>query len=139
MPINALIVEPVWQRANITRSVRVNFNMKIVTDTITIDEIKKMAADMFGDMVKAVVDVERGIVAVDAELHSDLEALLLDDGSKQKNLWGINIYPELVQDEFVEFDSLINIRPSQGNRSRGVADKALCSKIIGIVTKKVKR
>jgi len=113
--------------------------MKIVSDTITIDEIKKMAAKMFGDMVKAVVDIEREMVAVDAELHSDLEALLLDNGSKQKNLWGINIYPEQSQDEFVEFDSMINLRPSQGNRSRGVEDEALRLKIIGIVTKKVKR
>ena len=113
--------------------------MKIVTETIAIDEIKKMAASMFGDMVKAVVDVEREIIAVDAELHSDLEALLLDNGSKQKNLWGINIYPEEGQDELVEFDSMINLRPSQGNRSRGVEDKALCSKIIGVVTKKVTR
>lgn len=113
--------------------------MKIVTGTIAIDEIKKMAASLFGDMVKAVVDVDRGIVAVDAELHSDLEALLLDDGSKQKNLWGINIYPEQGEDEFVEFDSMINLRPSQGNKSRGVEDKALRSKIIGIVAKTVKR
>lgn len=113
--------------------------MKIVTDTIAIDEIKEMAARLFGDMVKAVVDVERDIIALDAELHSDLEALLLDNGSKQKNLWGINIYPEQGQDEFVEFDSMINVRPSHGNRSRGVEDKALCSKIVGIVAKKVKR
>ena len=113
--------------------------MKIVTDTITISEIKEMAASLFGDMVKAVVDIERGIIAVDAELHSDLEALLLDNGSKQRNLWGINIYPDQGQNEFVEFDSMINVRPSQGNRSRGVEDKALCSKIIGVVTKKVKR
>ncbi len=139
MPINALIAKPAWQLVNTARSPKVNFNMKIVTETITIDEIKEMAANMFGDMVKAVVDVERGIIAVDAELHSDLEALLLDDGSKQKSLWGINIYPEQGQDEFVEFDSMINLRPSQGNKSRGVEDKALRSKIVGVVTKKIKR
>lgn len=113
--------------------------MKIVTDSITIDEIKKMAAELFGDMVKAVVDVEKGIIAVEAELHSDLEALLLDNGSKQKNLWGINIYPEQAGDQFVEFDSMINLRPSQGNKSRGVEDKTLRAKIIGLVAKKVKR
>lgn len=113
--------------------------MKIVTGAITIDELKKMAADLFGDMVKAVVDVERESVAIDAELHSDLEALLLDDGSKQKNLWGINIYPEQSLAEFVEFDSMINLRPRQGNKSRGVEDKALRSKIIEIVAKKVKK
>ncbi len=113
--------------------------MKIVIDAITIAEIKTMAANLFGDMVKTVVDVERGIIAVDAELHSDLEALLLDDGSKQKNLWGINIYPEQGGDDFIEFDSMINLRPSQGNKTRGIEDKALRAKITGIVTKKVKK
>lgn len=113
--------------------------MKIVTDTITISEIKEMAANLFGDMVKAVVDVERGIIAVDAELHSDLEALLLDNGSKQRDLWGINIYPEQGADEFIEFDSMINVRPRQNNKTRGVEDKALCSKIIEIVKKKVRK
>lgn len=113
--------------------------MKIITGTITIGEIKTMAAGLFGEMVKAVVDVERGKMAVDAELHSDLEALLLDDGSKQKNIWGINIYPEQAGDDFIEFDSMINLRPSQGNKSLSVVDKALRSKIIRIVTKKVKK
>jgi len=61
--------------------------MKIVEDSISFDEIKQMAADLFGDMVKAVVDVDMELLALDAELHADLEALLLEDGSKQKNLW----------------------------------------------------
>lgn len=80
-----------------------------------------MAENMFGNFLKAVVDVEKKIMAVDAELHADLEALLLENGSEQKNLWGINIYPELHgQDDFVEFNSMINLKPSQGNTSRGV-------------------
>ncbi|MDD5422887.1 MAG: DUF5674 family protein [Candidatus Omnitrophota bacterium] len=111
--------------------------MKIVTDKIAVSELKTMAANLFGDMVKAVVDVDREIVAVDAELHSDLEALLLDNGSKQKSLWGINIYPENSGDDMVEFDSVINIRPSQNNKSRGVNDEAIRKKIIAIVAKKV--
>ena len=94
---------------------------------------------MFGNMVKAVVDVERERIALDAELHSDLEAMLLQDGSKQKDLWGINLYPELQGDEFIEFDSMINIRPSLGNRSRGVDNPAVCERINGIVAKKIKR
>jgi len=96
-------------------------------------------AAMFGNMVKAVVDVEKELIAVDAELHSDLEALLLDNGSKQKNLWGINLYPELVGSEFIEFDSMINMRPSQGNKSRGVDDKATTQKIVKIVTERIKQ
>jgi hypothetical protein len=113
--------------------------MKIVQDKIKLDEIREMAKAMFGDMVKAVVDVDRQIIAVDAELHADLEALLLDDGSQQKNLWGINFYPDLNGDEFVEFDSMINMRPSQGNRSRGVNDPLLRQKILELVKEKVIR
>lgn len=113
--------------------------MKIINETITIGELKQMATNLFGDMVKAVVDVDRQLIAVDAELHSDLEALLLDNGSKQKSLWGINFYPDMSGDNFIEFDSMINMRPSQGNRSRGVENEALRKKIIEVAAKKVKQ
>jgi len=113
--------------------------MKIITQSVTLNEIKAMAVATFGNFVKAVVDIDRELIAVDAELHSDLEALLLEDGSKQKSLWGINLYPEIQGDDFVEFDSMINMRPSQGNRSRGVEDKELRKKIIEIVAKRIKQ
>lgn len=113
--------------------------MKIIKEVLTLDELKQMAADTFGDLVKAVIDVDRELIAVDAELHSDLEALLLEDGSKQKNLWGINFYPEMQGDDFIEFDSMINMRPSVGNRSRGIENKEISKKIIEIVAKKIKR
>ena len=111
--------------------------MEIITKSLTLAGLKKMSA-MFGDMVKAVVDVDREIMAVDAELHSDLEAVLLENGSKQKDLWGINFYPDLTGEDFVEFDSMINMRPSQGNTSRGVDNKEIRGKIIEIVNKRVK-
>jgi len=113
--------------------------MKIITSLLGFDELKKMAKVFFGDMVKAVVDIDRELIAVDAELHSDLEALLLDNGSKQKDLWGINIYPEMEGDGFIEFDSMINMRPSQGNKSRGVEDDGIRKKVIGIVEKRIGR
>jgi hypothetical protein len=71
--------------------------MRIVDekDRIKLDELRKMAEDLFGDFVKAVVDVAREAMIVDAELHSDEEALLLERGSNKKDLWGINLYPEL--------------------------------------------
>lgn len=107
--------------------------MKIIDVPITVMELASMAEAGFGDLVKAVVDVERGIMAVDGELHSDEEALLLENGSRQDNLWGINLYPALAPADFIEFDSMINIRPSQGNRSRGVDDPDLRERIVGVV------
>ena len=113
--------------------------MKIITETLLLGELKQMAAATFGNLVKAVVDVDREIIAVDAELHSDLEALLLENGSKQKSLWGINLYPEMQGDDFVEFDSMINMRPSQGNRSRGIENEEMRKKIVSIVAKRIKQ
>ena len=108
--------------------------MQIIEKEISIAELQKMSENMFGGFVKAVVDIEKGIMAVDAELHADLEALLLDHDSKQEYLWGINFYPEYFgTDQFIEFDSMINIRPSQNNRSRSVENPLLQKKIIEIV------
>jgi hypothetical protein len=112
--------------------------VKIITNEISIRELQQMAVATFGDMVKAVVDVERDIIAVDAELHADLEAALLADGSNQKNLWGINFYPDIQGDDSVEFDSLINMKPSQGNRSRGVDDANIREQILDLVRKSIK-
>ncbi|MCG3176507.1 MAG: hypothetical protein MOGMAGMI_01462 [Candidatus Omnitrophica bacterium] len=110
--------------------------MKIVSGSLSRNELTELAAGKFG-FVKAVVDLGRGILAVDAELHADLEALLLQDGSKQTDLWGINLHPDAEGDALVEYDSMINIRPSQGNRSRDVQDPALRRKILDLVAKKV--
>ena len=112
--------------------------MKIISETFTLDELKLMADNLFGDLVKAVIDVDREVIAVDAELHSDLEAALLEDGSQQKSLWGINFYPDIQGDDFLEFDSMINMRPSQGNVSRGIDNETIRKKIIEIVAKRIK-
>jgi len=92
----------------------------IIRNAVTRCELSNMAKQQFGDMVKAVVGVEQGIMAIGGELHSDEEVLLLDQGSAQKNLWGINLNPERQVPEWIEFDSMINVRPSGGNRSRSV-------------------
>lgn len=84
-------------------------------------------------MVKASVDIGRGVMAIGGELHSDEEALLLDDGSKQSDIWGINIYPDEAGDGWIEFDSMINVRPAQGNRSRGIDDPAIQANIRQVV------
>lgn len=109
--------------------------MIILDKHITRGELSILAQNLYGDMIKGVVDVEQELVALDAELHSDLESLLLNNGSEQENLWGINLYPEAEDEDFLEFDSLINIRPRQGNRSRDVENEDIRKKIKSIVAK----
>jgi hypothetical protein len=110
-------------------------DVRIISQPITKSELKQIAKERFGDLVKAVVDIEKGIIAISGELHADEEAFLLEQGSIQNNLWGINLYPAIEDDNWIEFDSMINIRPSQNNRSRGVDDTAIKEKIIDIVKK----
>ena len=112
-------------------------DIKIIKAAITKNDLRGMAERQFGDFVKAVVDVGRGIMAVGGELHADEEAALLDEGSVQRDLWGINLYPDLPSEQWIEYDSMINVRPSQGNRSRNVEDPALREKIVSIVTQLV--
>ena len=113
--------------------------MQIVTEKIAVTELKKMSESFSEGLVKAVVDVQQGIMAVDSELHADLEKFLIENGSYQENLWGINIYPDLEDEDFVEFDSMINIRPRQNNRSRGVEDPSLRKFILNIVGNLIQR
>ena len=113
--------------------------MEIITEAIGLHRLREMAVRRFGEMIKAVVDVEQGIMAVDAELHADEEEALLERGSAQANLWGINRYPDVAGEEWIEFDSLINLRPSQGNRSRGVDDPGTRKRIAEVVSRLVAR
>ncbi len=113
--------------------------MKIIKDKISINELNQLAENMFGNLVKAVVDIEKKIMSIDGELHADEEALLIENGSKQSNLWGINIYPEIKDKNRIEFDSMINLRPSQGNKSRGVDDPNIRKIIIEIVNNLIEK
>ena len=107
--------------------------MFILKCPISRAELKEYAANTFGDMIKCVADVDKGLLAIDADLHADLERLLLENGSQQTSLWGFNLYPDETGEDFIEYDSLINIRSWQGNPSRDVLDKDVREKIAGIV------
>ena len=112
--------------------------MQIITNTISLAELKQMAQSL-GGLVKAVVDIEKEIMAVDAELQADEESLLLANGSNNDSLWGINIYPDLTDDSWLEFDSMINLRPQQNNLSRGIGNPVIREKIKQVVNKLVPR
>ena len=115
--------------------------MKTVDEAhpISMDELRQLAAGRFGDMVKGVVDLRRRVMSLDAEMHADEEAELLAGGSAQEDLWGINLYPGLSEEEWLEFDSMINLRPSFGNRSRGVDDPAIRARVEALVAQLVLR
>jgi hypothetical protein len=112
--------------------------MVLVEKNISVKTLKSMSEKTFGDIVKAVVDVEKEVIVVDADMHSDQEEFLLEHGSEQRNLWGINLYPDQFQtDNFIEFDSMINLRPSENNKSRGVENETIRENITSTVNKLV--
>lgn len=93
----------------------------------------------YGALVKVVVDIERGMMIAGMAMHSDGEEILLEAGSRQANLWGINLYLQQSEDEWIEYDSVINLRPSQGNDSRGIDDPAIREKIQKIVNSLIRQ
>lgn len=105
----------------------------VVDKPISRQELKAAARPYYEAVVKAVVDIERGIMAIGGELHADEEKFLLERDSEQQHLWGINLFTELDLPDMVEFDSMINLRPSQNNRSRGVEDAVTRERIMDIV------
>lgn len=114
------------------------FHIRTISDSITLAELTTMAKNQFGSLVKAVVDIEKNIMTIGGEMHADEEACMIDEGSSQENLWGINIHPEKEMPERIEFDSMINIRPYLGNRSRSVENTDTKKRIIEIVSKLIK-
>ncbi|NTU46809.1 hypothetical protein HGA88_04225 [Candidatus Roizmanbacteria bacterium] len=109
--------------------------MKLVDKGITMEEVRQMSQRMFGGLVKGVVDIEKQIMVLDADMHADEENYLLELGSFQDNLWGINLYPDIPGDDFLEFDSMINVRPRLKNFTRSIENADLQKKIIAIVHK----
>ncbi len=107
--------------------------MKIISQPVKLSELWEAREVDFTEMMKIVVDVGQNILAIDADMHADLEQILLLEGSRQQDLWGANVYPLNEKNERLEYTSFINIRPSQGNRSMEVMDQPLRSKMAEIV------
>lgn len=112
---------------------------KIVKDSITLAELRALAHEQYGDIIKAVVDVARGIMGVGGELHVDIQSLLIEkEQSRGDTTWGINLYLDKTGDEFIEFDSMINLKPLSNNRTRNVENEEIQKDIRAIVAKLVK-
>lgn len=110
-----------------------------VNEPIPIDDLRRLVPGRFRDFVKGVIDLRREILLIDADMQADQEAVLLAEGSDQRDLWGVNFYPQIDGPDWLEFDSLINLRPSAGNRSRGVDDAATRDAITALVDRLVRR
>ena len=107
--------------------------MQILQQPISRAKLRTLAQNTFGDMIKCVADIRLDLLALDADLHADLEQMLLKNGSAQENLWGFNLWVEEAGEDFIEYDSLINIRSWQGNPSRDVLDPEVRENIRQIV------
>ena len=112
--------------------------MKIIDKPIKKSDLANSEYLYNHEMVKAVVDVSKGLIGIDAEMHADIEQYFLENGSNQYDLWGINLYFEDDDEDCIEFDSMINIRPSQNNSSRSVENPETRAKIKEIVVKWIK-
>mgnify|MGYP001588023026 CR=1 FL=1 len=111
---------------------------KIVKDKIGREELKNLAHEQYGDIIKAVVDVKQGIMGVGGELHVDIQSLLIEkENSKGEATWGINFYLEKTGEDFIEFDSMINLKPILGNKTRGIESIEIQKEIRDIVNKLV--
>jgi len=109
---------------------------RIVKDRITLEELKELAHEQYVDIIKAVVDVDQGIMGVGGELHVDIQSILIEkENSQSSNTWGINLYLEKSGEDFIEFDSMINLKPAFSNKSRGVENTEIQNKIREIVNK----
>ncbi|MFH0830649.1 MAG: DUF5674 family protein [Parcubacteria group bacterium] len=107
--------------------------IQVVDKFIALTQVQKLAQETFGVMVKGVVDLRTKVMALGGELHADAEAVLLEGGSRQTDLWGFNIYPDKDRKEWLEFSSLINIRPRQANLSMEVQDELVKKQMAAIV------
>lgn len=108
-------------------------NIKIIKERISLAELKRLAEENFGDILKGVVDVKRGVVALGGEFHVDANEALLKDGSDQENIWGINILLNKPKEQWLEFNALINIKPALNNRSMDIKDETIKKKIKEII------
>ena len=110
--------------------------LHIIKSPITVSELKKIAEERFGDLVKGAVDIENEIMVLGGELHVDEMVELVNQfQSKGKDIWGINLYPEKFGEDMIEFDSMINLKPNLGNRTRGVDSLDIQEKIRHIINK----
>ena len=99
-------------------------DIRIINKPITRVEAKEIAKEFYVDMVKGVVDLEREIIALGGEWHIDANNVLMAEGSQQRDVWGFNFHFNKEPQDTIEYISLINIRPMEGNYDMVVQDES---------------
>ena len=112
-------------------------SIRLVRDSIARDALVELGKEYYEEMVKGVVDIGRRIIAVGGEMHADAEAILLEDGSRQSELWGFNILPGKPKEECLIYESFINIRPRDGNRTVEVESPGIREVMRGIILERL--
>ena len=95
----------------------------IVRKPVDRETLDALANAWHHTLVKGVADIKTGLVALGGEWHMDANKRLIEEGSQQQNLWGFNLYQNEKGDAAIEYNSLINIRPAQGNRSMEITNE----------------
>lgn len=127
----------ICKRRGLKNSIIAHMNIKIVENQITVDELKRLAEVFYVNMIKGVVDIQREIIAFGGEYHVDANMVLMENGSEQKDVWGFNINFDEPRDSWIEYISLINIRPAVGNRKMEVQDENIRKKMKEIIDSKI--
>lgn len=112
--------------------------IKIVEDKISLQELREIAEEFYVTMVKGVIDIEKEIIAFGGEYHADANEVIIESGSRQSDVWGFNIYFNRPRDSWIEYISLINIRPQAGNMEMEIQDNTVRNKIKTIINSKIK-
>ena len=112
-------------------------NIVVVEDKITVNELREIAKEFYVSMIKGVVDIEKSVVAFGGEYHIDANIVLMDNGSKQKDIWGFNIYFDRPREEWLKYNSLINIRPLAGNNEMDVQNEDIRNKMKEVINSKI--
>lgn len=124
---------------DIIKGIKHSMEIRVIKEPITREELKRIAQERYGDLVKAVVDIEQGIMAVGGEMHADEEVVLMEqEGSQREHTWGINLLPAELGDEFIQFDSMINLKPGFGNRTKNIDNGEIRGKIVALVQRLIK-
>lgn len=111
--------------------------IKIIKDQISLEDLQILAKEFYGNMIKGVADIERRVVAFGGEYHMEANMMLIEDGSSQANLWGFNVYFKKPREDWLEYISLINIRPAAGNFDMMIGDEQIRNKVKEIVNSKI--